>query len=321
LNPNPPRSFKGSGHAKAILLGEHFVLSWEDSSGARHSGTPALVIPIPGLATEVELLPSVDPSIDARAPHFTLTAETRELVRKSLLRAARSFGWDLDARPLGLRASSSIPISRGFGSSAAFSVALCRAFAQATGESATTLAQRAREVEDLFHGRSSGLDIAGAISPEPALFADGEASRGFAQRAVDLVVVDSGPRSECSTLVQRILELRRSRPGDWKDLARQVCGLVEECRQAIDRRDGAAEVASVLTRSNAILDELGLVTGPARRILETGRSLGALSGKISGAGEGGAVLLAALPRAGSQLARSLEGAGIPVLAVVAASEG
>src|SRR3954467_3506260 len=118
---------QASAHAKAVLIGEHFVLPAETKTGPRLPGTPALVIPIPGLLTRVELSLAAQPEFEATAPGFTMNPQARSLMQASLERAAEAHDWNLDARPLLVSAESSIPISRGFGSSAAFSVALCRA--------------------------------------------------------------------------------------------------------------------------------------------------------------------------------------------------
>src|SRR5882757_5154578 len=105
---------KGQACGKIILLGEHFVVA--DRATA---GTAAIAFPLPALRCEVVV------THDGRAGCVAedMPADARKAVEARMARAitVAADRLDLDASALQVRSRSTIPIARGFGSSAAFS--------------------------------------------------------------------------------------------------------------------------------------------------------------------------------------------------------
>ena len=300
------KAASGKANAKLILLGEHFVVPWEDSSGTRHPGSSALAIPLPSLNTEVHLTPS-------ETPAFEFNDQPTPEMEKAIRSAAASFRWDLDAKPLRVSSWANFPLSRGLGSSAAFSVALIRAFRVLAGDESVDLFEAAQKIENIFHGQSSGLDTSVILKDRPIVFRDGRVQETFEPIAVDWVVVDSGPRDECSALVQQTLKARKAEPSKWHALGEKVNQLARRCASALEAPQGARDVAAAIRESGEILAEIGLVTPNVARVLELGKTCGALAGKVSGAGAGGAVLFVAARGEGPALARRLREAGATLL--------
>jgi mevalonate kinase len=305
--PNAKSFAEGRAHAKLILLGEHFVVPWTDSENVRHPGTPAIAVPVPSLRTTVKLEAGIQKAAEDFDPR------TREAIK----RAATIFGWDLDRNPLVFSSENGFPLSRGLGSSACFSAALCQAFSELTGKHPEQgLRESAQMVENIFHGQSSGLDTAAVVSENPILFRGQKDVHEFKNVAVDLVILDSGSRQASSSLVSKTMEIRKQEPHRWRAYCERVNQLVAESFEALQSRDGAEKFATSINANQTILSEIGLVTDQAREILSTGLKLGALGGKISGAGLGGVLFFATRSGEGASLADKLRQSGQQILAVV-----
>lgn len=294
----------GKAHAKLILLGEHFVVPWTDADGVRHPGTPAIALPVPSLRTTVKLEAGASNESDPRT-------------REAMEQAAALFGVDLTQYPLTLTSENGFPLSRGLGSSACFSAALCQAFSELTGKRPELgLRESAQTIENIFHGQSSGLDTAAVVSENPILFRGQKDVREFKNVAADLVILDSGSRQTSSTLVSKTMELRKREPHRWRAYCEQVTELVQKSFDCLQSRDGAGEFATLVNSNHQALAEMGLVTTQAQAILNAGLKLGALGGKISGAGLGGVLFLVARAGEGMALADKIRRSGQEVLAVV-----
>jgi mevalonate kinase len=88
---------------------------------------------------------------------------------------------------------------------------------------------------------------------------------------------------------------------------------VEDCETALGEGK-AATVAKAVSEAHGILAELGLSNSNIDAIISEGRNFGALAGKVSGAGGGGAVLLVANKGDGKRVAQALRDAGRAVVA-------
>lgn len=94
---------------------------------------------------------------------------------------------------------------------------------------------------------------------------------------------------------------------------------IHQCEQALE--NGEAEgVALCISRAHAILSQLQLSNPATDSLIDQARHLGALAGKISGAGGGGAVVLIARRGEGAQIAQLLKEKGHPIISVDAATE-
>jgi mevalonate kinase len=134
---------------------------------------------------------------------------------------------------------------------------------------------------------------------------------------VDLVVLDSGSREGCGGLIKQVGEFREKNPGPWQAMTQAVIALADSCEKALTSGD-AATVGKTLREAHGILSELGLSSPSIDSIINDGAVRGALGGKVSGAGGGGAVVLAARKGEGRGLANSMREAGWHVVAVVGA---
>lgn len=272
----------GSATGKTIVCGEHFVLD----------GAAALAVALPGLRTRVALTTSEKPEIvsDQQLSETQMTATW--LMTKLALQTA---GITASMR---VAVTSSIPIGRGLGSSAALAVACCTAAANFRGEALTSqdLLQRCVAVEDVVHGTSSGLDPATAMSAGGVVFRSGAVVReisvatGGALTEARWVLADVGDAPSTGAVVAHANRAKRAlglaRMQSLIDIVDAASWLAARALQ----EDSVADLAQAMRRCAAALKDLEVTDDRMRRACAVGVSAGALAMKQTGAGLGGAVL-------------------------------
>ncbi len=283
----------GRGNAKLILVGEHWVLD-----GAR-----ALAIGLPSLAVDVEL--TLDPTVagvqvDSPAPEQALLGAAA-MATLALAQVGVATGAQV-------RVDSQVPLRRGLGSSAALAVALVRAADAAVGRPAAGVEEvglRAKDLEDLIHGRSSGLDPAAAATGSNRT-ADGPGSGGvlFCSGRVErrLGPVHANLRKFCWLLMDlgqgqptreaiAIASARRAAmdPAQRQALADATSAAADQAADGLETGD-FAKLASALRSAAAVLEPLGVINAPMERCIAQALAHGALAAKQTGAGLGGVIL-------------------------------
>lgn len=189
---------------------------------------------------------------------------------------------------------SSIPISGGFGSSAA----LCAALAAGMAPTAP-LRDRwrtAHELERFFHGTPSGIDTGLSVLGGTRYFTFPE--KGALPKTEELPsvrgVIVAGALPRRSSTGELVAEIRaRLEAGERSaTVAIERLGSLAE-RAAFLLKQGAQieEIGAMASEAHARLKELGVSTEGLDRTIEFGKKLGALGGKLSGAGGGGAFYL------------------------------
>ena len=190
-----------------------------------------------------------------------------------------------------LAAVSDIVPGGGFGSSAALCAALVNLFyADLAPEAKDELAWRA---EFLFHGTPSGIDTALAFRQgwwalEPGMPGQTPARpRPLPDPGIALVVGSVSRQADTKTLVASVS--RRLRGGDRR-VEQAVGRLGALAREAVGRiGSGASALAPLVQEARGSLRSLGLETPALAAAVDAGlRCPGALAGKLSGAGGGGA---------------------------------
>ena len=191
---------------------------------------------------------------------------------------------------------SSVPVGRGLGSSAALAVAAVRAAHALAGRELAdgTLLAQARELEDIVHGRSSGLDPAAACRADAVLYQAGAVVERLTPSphlaAARWVLFDLGsslPTREAIAIAQA----HRVTLG-----ATALALLTGATTAAAHDAAGALasgdleRLASALGQAGAGLEPLGVVTTAMRHALDLALGAGALAAKQTGAGCGGMLL-------------------------------
>ncbi len=281
----------GTGSGKLILFGEHAVVF----------GYPGIGIPLPESTTAVIHGPRAAawdleeiPFEDRRVVQGLL--DTLEGLLPELVSGGRR----------AIRIQSSVPRGVGLGSSAALCAAMAAAALAVGGEngSGADVArtwQLAHELERGFHGTPSGIDTGlsllkglTAFSPKPPALPAWEPL----PCAPLWLVVGALPRSgDSASLIQGIG--RRARRGE-QDVRESLSALGRIAGEARERLAGsspaartstAARIGQLADKAMDVLRGLGLSHPSLDDLLGEGIASGALGGKLSGAGGGGAFFL------------------------------
>lgn len=266
---------RGAGRGKVILLGEHAVVY----------GAPALVV---GLERGAEA------SASRGGPSALVLGGARHELASGESEVARAYASlleVLDERDVVVEASSELPAGGGLGSSAALGVAIARAVAGLSARDELELVRRAAQAfEQVFHGTSSGVDVAAALSGGCLRFtrADGP-SRAPLARGLWLAVGMSGRPAGTRSMVEAVAQLAARKPELVGRAVEGIRALVDNANHAL--ADGDLELLGQLMDLNQmLLAGLFVSTGELEELVGLARAAGALGAKLTGAGGGGAVV-------------------------------
>jgi mevalonate kinase len=161
------KAFEARVPGKWILAGEHAVLR----------GSAALVFPLKSRSLEISYVPHPSAPL-----HLELLGEHGDelqlLFWGVLERACEMIKVSRQHLTGAIRLTSSLPVGAGLGASAALCVAIGRWFHACELIQESEVYEFSRTLENLFHGESSGVDIAVALSGEGIRFVrNGERSK------------------------------------------------------------------------------------------------------------------------------------------------
>ncbi len=295
---------QASACGKCILLGEHAVVY----------GFPALAIPVAGLRARAELVESESPfQIDA--PDIGLTTALEILPADHPLafcirQTYEVLGTGIPAARLSI--ASDIPVASGLGSGAAVSTAIVRVLSAAAGRDLppAEISRIVFEVERIYHGTPSGVDNTVIAYERPVYFQQGrEPGLVRIEARMELLLADSGVRSETRSAVGGVRERWQADPGGYDDLFRKIGALADPGRRALENGD-AKSLGETMNRCHELLQAVGVSTPDLDRLVDAARKAGALGAKLTGAGLGGNIVALADPRdlAGIETALHREGA-------------
>ncbi len=286
--------FVASASAKAILIGEHFVLH----------GAPAIAVPVKRLRLQVALHETVVQGALEGHLGFCFWTAREALDRQCSV-------------PLAVQVKSSIPEGAGLGSSAALSLAVARAVALAfqTPTDDDLLREVSMTCERRAHGRPSGIDTEVCMREMPIWAEPGspfEALEGPGLGEVGLVVLDSGPGAATARMIQNVSLFRQKNPSRFQTLTDESFKRALKARGALSTGD-VGRLGAILDQQHSALREIGVSTDGLERVSDLARSHGAAGAKLSGAGGGGVVVAVAPVEEVKGLAERLRRAGCKVL--------
>lgn len=255
-----------AAHGKCILFGEHAVVR----------GKRALVTPLRSRSlTLTHTAPAESGSTWQTAGPL---AEPTRLCLEALGKSVPAGTYHV---------ASDIPSRAGLGSSAALSVALCR-FLLSQGALEGDLFAHALQLENLFHGQSSGIDIAAVSLGEPLSFRRGEAPQPLALRwRPRWYLSDTGLRSATKACVEKVLALARP---DLDERMEAAAFAAETLLTQPRTEKSEAKLATAVEEGAAIFREWGLVPREAEETIARALTDGAIAAKPTGSGDGGFVL-------------------------------
>lgn len=292
----------GTGSSKLILFGEHAAVF----------GYPGIGIPLPESTTVVIHGPRTRMwDLDNVPPEDRNGVQVLIDKVEALLPELGSCG------RRAIRIHSSVPRGVGLGSSAALCTAMAAAALALVGKNApedgvVRTWQLAHELERNFHGTPSGIDTGlsllkglTAFSPKPPGLPVWEPIPS----APLWLVVGALPRSrDSASLIQDIGRRARTGARDVRESLSALGRIASEAKEELAGASLAAgefpapRIGRLADRAMDVLRGLGLSHPSLDELLKVGLASGALGGKLSGAGGGGAFFLVC---AGGRAAREI----------------
>ncbi len=265
-----------SANAKLLLFGEH-----------------AVVHGYPGLGLGLTWKLTVGSRGFSDRWQFTGAEAHAGDLEKALKVIWQSGGLQEPPEPQNLLIESAVPLSSGFGSSAAFCCALARFFFPDFSED--EIWRVAQTAENIFHGKSSGIDTALALREGLWFFTPSVSGPPIVtpvEAKVPILITGSLPRTmDAKNLILGLHQ--RAQDGDsWVLSSLKWLGdasvTAKNLLQGVYNPAGLGDLANSAQNT---LKNLGLSTPAMDLVLENASKAGALGGKLSGAGAGGAFWL------------------------------
>lgn len=272
--------FTTTTQGKWILAGEHAVLR----------GHEALVFPV----TDYKLTLSYYHSPSQLNANYegTSSADMHLLFWSVLEEGQQLLGHSLNQLTGHFNINSNIPLGVGLGASAALCVAMARWFAAQNFIAQDQIADFARKLENLFHGKSSGLDIAGVAAKKGIRFKLG---------AVEPLLINWQPQwylSSCgqvgitSHCIKRVNELWQIDPDKGAAVDQLMSKAVTKARQALGGKQANSQALLIeaLKEGTECFNQWGLISANLNQHMQALYEQGALAVKPTGSGNGGYVI-------------------------------
>lgn len=258
--------------AKCILSGEHTVLN----------GGIAIVSPLKAYSTTLEYRGSSSLEMFFNSRPFTKGILS---LLQNLALLPRTFSGILNV-------NSNIPQASGLGSSAALCVAIANLLVQHGYILAEKIFEVAKMCENLFHGKSSGVDIAGVMSSSVLIYSMDNGPSSFTPTwQPHLYVSYSGVPSNTQQAVTKVRKYRDNFPNTRTDQSMEsATQQIYNALVSIDIKNRLQQLRDGLNQSGECFEEWGLI-GDFLRIHQ-GKLIeaGAIAVKPTGSGGGGHVL-------------------------------
>ncbi len=272
--------FQTTTHGKWILAGEHAVLR----------GHAALVFPIPGKtltlsyrASNAGLSAEYDGenSSDIHMLFWSVLEQGQQLLGRSLSDLHGHFHLYND-----------IPIGVGMGASAALCVAVARWFMSQSMLHQDNLFSFARDLENLFHGKSSGLDIAGVSAGAGVKFQNGHITALEQRWQPHWFLSSCGQIGITSHCIKQVQDLWLLNPENTALIDVEMNDSVEKAQLALKETNSTAinQLAEAINQAAHCFRKWGLISENLQQHMQKLLDAGAMAVKPTGSGGGGYVL-------------------------------
>lgn len=286
----PPRTGRGSGLGKTILIGDMFV----------YLGVPAIVSAIPQ-RTIATVRVGAGGGLRVRDERLEVPgykAEKAEQQAGSIAEILRALEIDADrAQTLEITFSGGLIAGSGVGASAASCVALVRALNDTfgLGMSDAEVNHAAWRGEISYHKWPSGIDNTTSCYGGIMLFRQDPESQANhverlrLERPIEAVLVNSGVTVDTSTKRPFLERLERQDPAAFAARLEATRQQVAAMRDALcqDRLD---EVGDLMNENHRLLEAMGLSHPVIVELAGIAAAEGALGAKVTGGGRGGYML-------------------------------
>lgn len=271
---------KTTTHGKWILAGEHAVLR----------GHAALVFPVKDHQLTLTYHAS---SSDLSADYSGHSGTDLHLLFWSVLEhGMRLLGQSLNSLSGHFDLQSNIPIGVGMGASAALCVATARWFLAQRLIADNRFQSFATELENLFHGKSSGLDIAGVSATGGIEFKQGQSRSLQPTWEPNWYLSSCGQIGITSHCINQVQTLWEQQPEFARALDQQMEDSTILARLALEDEapDRQAQLAHAINRAGDCFQKWGLVSDNLQQHMQALKNKGAVAVKPTGSGGGGFVI-------------------------------
>jgi mevalonate kinase len=270
--------FETNTYAKWILTGEHSVIR----------GGKALVFPLKHHILSLRFEPTDTP--------LTMSLNQNQSYEAILLDCLRYINHHYPIHLSGLTGhifiESTIPIQSGLGGSAALSVALARLCKHWTPSISANGFTLARYIEHFFHGKSSGLDVAGAMSDQGVIFQQGELTPLHPVFHPIMVLTPTFDKGETKQCVEKVIAIQKTAPALFHLLDNQMNTSAEMAIQAltVQQINPHHPLMNAIKLAADCFKQWGLITHHMQVLTDELYQQGALAVKPTGSGYGGYLL-------------------------------
>lgn len=272
--------FKTTTHGKWILTGEHAVIR----------GHAALVFPV----NHHQLTLTYRSSSSHLSADYSgeSGADIHLLFWSVLEHGLHILGKSLNSLSGHFEIQSNIPIGVGMGASAALCVATARWFLTQGFIAERSLQTFATELENLFHGKSSGLDIAGVSADTGIEFKQGQCTPLKQAWHPNWYLSSCGQIGMTSHCINQVNALWEQQPEFAHRLDQQMDESSILAREALEQHtpDSQARLAHAINRAGDCFQQWGLVSESLQHHMQTLKNKGAIAVKPTGSGGGGFVI-------------------------------
>lgn len=267
-------------HGKWILAGEHAVVR----------GHPALVFPI---MDKLLTLKYQSNNLGIGAKFKGELGEDIHLLFWSVL----EYGLEIVHRSITqlngeFLINNNIPIGAGLGASAALCTALSRWFYWQEWIVEQEIYKFAKQLENLFHANSSGVDIAGSMATQGIFFTNGIQQPFECHWQPHWYLSFSNQIGITSHCIKRVQELWLQDPDLAKKIDTNMRDSVQTASAALNmpKQQGLPLLVAAIKLARDCFSQWGLARGSIEQHIEHLLNNGALAAKPTGSGDGGFVL-------------------------------
>lgn len=195
-----------------------------------------------------------------------------------------------------LKITGFIPFGAGLGASAVLSVSLSRLMRVKKWLKEEEVSSFSIRLENIFHGTSSGMDVAVVLKEQPLLYQEGAVKKTLPlpDTSCKLFLSYSGTLSSTSFGVKKVQEFFKEYPEEGKktdkDMEYSVNLIQNSLYEIKDKERQISQMKRALDLAAGCFSVWGLMSADLENHINKLKNWGALAAKPTGSGEGGFVI-------------------------------
>lgn len=275
-------NFRTTTFGKWIFSGEHTVLR----------GGPALVFPL--FKKRLELQYTRTPtSLTVRA-FGENASDIEELFPGVLTKALVLLDRSTESLTGEIQFKNELPLGSGMGASSSLCVAFSRWFHYLGLVRDTDIYEFARQLENIFHGESSGVDIAVVLHETPLIFKRPNIIEALnVKNSFKLYLSHTGQKGITKDCVNKVNAFIKANPTAGKRVDEQMIQVTLDAIKLFSGQQtdkDQMKLVPILNSGYECFKEWGLTEGAVDQHIDFLKANGALAAKPTGSGGGGYVL-------------------------------